>query len=225
MSYKIISLISLSIALSSCSTPQPKKLSLGVEAEREVVQIAAENSAANLVLIERAGIANFESELPDVCDFEAIDALGLNDDEVEWVGYQNESKGLAVKLPYNPEWGMEAYQIEPFAEINDAVFFGAITVRGEGCGSWVSGNQQLNFLPIETKDEVLERLQVESDALEFGYEIKSLTVGGIEVVEYSKDGLCGGGGTIIIGEKSNYELATTCGPNTREDLIESMEFI
>lgn len=186
----------------------------------------SQQTAEERTLIERNQVAQFKSELPDPCAFDEIDALHFSDaSETEWVAYSNPEKGLEVSIPFNPTWGAPKYQLKAYGEDEKGIVFGNINLRGEGCGAWVAGTQRLDFIPTESKEAVLERLQKESDALEFGYAIKSLTVGDKDVVEYTKDGMCGGGGTIVIGKKYNYELSTTCGPNTREDLIKTMKFV
>lgn len=177
-------------------------------------------------LIQRNQIAKFETELPDPCKFDEIDALHFStDQETDWATYRNSEKGLEIAIPYNPNWGSPKYRLNAYDEYDNGLSFGTINVRGEGCGAWVPGTQRLDFIPAETKEEVLNRLKKESDALEFGYSIKSLSIDGKDVVEYIKDGMCGGGGTIVIGEKYNYELSTTCYVNTREDIIKTMKFI
>lgn len=207
----MVSLIALTVLVSTgCSKTQ---------------NTTEENSDGDQTLIQRNQIAKFETELPDPCEFDQIDALNFStDQETDWVTYRNSEKGLAISIPYNPNWGSPKYRLNAYDEYEDGLSFGTINVRGEGCGAWVPGTQRLDFIAAETKEEVLSRLQKESDELEFGYSIKSLSIDGKDVVEYIKDGMCGGGGTIVIGKKYNYEFSKTCSANTREDIIKTMEF-
>lgn len=194
------------------------------------------SSSGKRTLIVRNQVAKFTSQLPDTCEFAKIESLHFFstektewqqavNPETDWVTYKNPEKGLEVSIPYNPNWGSPTYQLNPYDEYNNRLSFGTINIRGEGCGAWIPGTQRLDFIPAETKEKTLARLQKESDTLKFGYSIKSFTIDGKDVVEYNKDGLCGGGGTIIIGKKYNYELSTVCYANTREDIIKSMKFI
>ncbi len=136
-----------------------------------------------------------------------------------------------MSIPYNPNWGSPEYKLNPYDEYDNGLSFDTINFSGEGCGTWLGENQRLDFIPAETKGETLARLQQEEEqereTLKYAseYDIKTLTIDGKEVVEYNKLSLCGGGGTIVIGEKYNYELSTKCGSNTREDIIKSMKFI
>lgn len=177
-------------------------------------------------LIQRDEIEKFRSQLPDPCNFDEIDALHFStDQETDWATYRNLEKGLEISIPHNPIWGSPQYRLNAYDEYNNGLSFGTINVRGEGCGSWIPGMQRLDFKPAKTKEAVLRRLQKESDALKFGYSIRSLSIDGKDVVEYTKDGMCAGGGTIVIGKKYNYELSTVCYANTREDIIKTMKFI
>lgn len=177
------------------------------------------------VVIKRDKIDSFKTQLPEPCEFDKIDALNFSTNkENNRAIYKNLAKGLEVSIPYNSEWGSPKYRLNPFDEEKNGIAFGTINVRGEGCGAWVV-TQRLTFLPAESKEATLKRLQKESAAEKFPYSIDTLTIGDKEVIEYNKDGMCAGGGTIIIGKKYNYELSDTCGSNTREDIIKSMRFI
>jgi len=229
----MLSLIAVVLVATGCSKTEDTKtqeltepVAPTVEETQEQEETKAPIVDASRTLIQRNQIAKFETELPDPCEFEKIDALHFStDQETDWATYRDSEKGLEISIPYNSNWGSPNYLLNAYDEYDNGLSFGTINVRGEGCGAWVSGTQRLDFIPAETKEEVLSRLQKESDALEFGYSIRSLSIDGKDVVEYIKDGLCGGGGTIVIGEKYNYELSTTCYPNTREDIIKTMKFI
>ncbi len=177
------------------------------------------------VVINRNQIDSFKSKLPEPCDFEKIDALHFSvNEENSLATYKNLEKGLEVSIPYNSEWGSPKYRLNPFDEEKNGISFGTINVRGEGCGAWVV-TQRLTFLPAQSKDATLKRLKKESDSEKFPFVINTMQVGDKEVIEYIRDGMCGGGGTIVLGKKYNYELSDTCGPNTREDIIKSMRFV
>jgi len=176
-------------------------------------------------LIERDQIGSFIAKLPEPCEFDKIDALHFSTYEGnEWASYKNLEKGLEASIPYNSEWGASEYRLNPFDEEENGISFGTINVRGEGCGAWMI-TERLAFLPFETKEATLKRLEKESAAENYPYTINSLTIGDKEVVEYDKDGMCGGGGTIVIGKKYNYEFSQHCGSNTNEDIIKSMKFV
>lgn len=219
--YLVSSLLSLVLLVGAgCnkieSEPTPSQ---EVQKQEPIVTEAAR------IVIKRNQIDSFKSKLPEPCEFDKIDALHFStNQENNWATYKNSEKGLEVSIPYNSEWGSPEYRLNPFDEDKNGISFGTINIQGEGCGAWVI-TERLSFLPAQTKEATLRRLQKESAAEEFPYSIDTLTVGDKDVIEYEKDGLCGGGGTIIIGKKYNYELSKTCGSNTREDIIKSMRFV
>ncbi len=178
------------------------------------------------ILISRGQIQTFRSQLPDPCEFGKIDTLHFSTlDTTATTTYTNREKDIEFSLPYNPELGFPKYRLNPYDEYNGEVFFGSIYAIGEGCGSWVSGTTKLKFLPAETLQETLSRLEKMSDDSEYGYEIKVLSIGGKTVVEYLNNLMCDGGGTIIIGKKYNYEFSSRCGLATDKNIIKSIKFI
>ena len=183
-------------------------------------------SFSERTVINRSEVTSFIPELPEPCEFEKIKQLNFSArDMSETVRYRNEEQGIQMQIPYNAIWGYPIYRLNPYDQIENKLVYGTINVQGEGCGAWIQGTESITFLPAERKETVLDRLRKESEALEFGYSIEEYTIDGKEVVNYIKDGMCGGGGTIVIGEKANYELATFCSSNLDVELIESMEFI
>ena len=188
------------------------------------------------VLIQRQNVFAFQNELPNECDLEAIKALKLYslegsdwqapvNPESEMVIYSDPDRGLEMSIPFNSEWGADQYQLNPYDFDGERILFGNIFEAGAGCGSWVSGSQSLKFLDAKTLKETLADLELESNAMGFKYSIRTFKVGDKDVVEYIKDGVCAGGGTIIIGRKFNYELSKTCSANSRLDIIELMQFV
>ena len=212
-----------------CATSRPESTSVSSATTQEKTtkiietQQSQQSIAVKSQLLKRYEIQKNIKLLPDPEEFEALEKLNLGS-EADWITYNNPQKGLEMMIPYNGKWLNPVYSLNPYDQNNDTIYFGTILEGGEGYGHWTSG-QKLRFLPAESKEKTLDRLKQEYKDPDDILKTQTFTIADKEIVEYELEGMCQGGGTIIIGPKYNYELSTECGPNTRQEIITTMRFL
>ncbi len=168
--------------------------------------------------------------LPDACEYSFFDGrTNYNELSEKRVTYRSEEYGIELQLPYNPLWGGDTYILNPYDQKDKKILYGNILVTGEGCASWVDANEWMEILPKESKEQILSRLEAldvpSPEKLHAGLKITESVIGGKEVITYKWQALCGGGQTIVLGEKYNYGFSTICSAGGDDDTIKSIKFI
>lgn len=124
--------------------------------------------------------------------------------------YTNVAKGISFTLPYNPKWGTSKYRINPYdrgtiySSGAERIVFGKIAPF-EGC--LVVRDYVLEFLSAKSASQLTSNIA--KDELNHGIITKQLN--GLQVVEYTGEGLCSYPTVIVIGQKFNYQFNYICG--------------
>lgn len=145
------------------------------------------------------------------------DCRKFNDHEAtQLIRYENQEKGISVAIPYNPAWGDNTYKVNPYDETENGIEFGPIFSGDEGSCGW-HRLFRLSFDKAESSKTLIQRINETP-----GFIVGDLVAGKVEqknihnfnVVEYFFEGMCGGGGFVVIGKKYNYNFSRICaGPN------------
>ena len=115
--------------------------------------------------------------------------------------YSNQTKGLSVELPYNPDWGNATYKLNPYDETDEFVAYGPLVIS-ENCG-WTR-DYFIHFEPAVSAEELVASLEAK------GTQAEIITFNDLAAVKYVDMGLCNYPTIEVIGQKYNYRFAPTC---------------
>lgn len=179
--------------------------------------------------ITRGNIQVTKELLPDACEYAFFNRSSDSESPEKRVTYRSQEYGIELQLPYNPLWGVDTYILNPYDQKDKKILYGDILVTGEGCASWVDATRWMEVLPKESKEDILSRLEAldvpSPEKFHAGLEITESIIGGREVISYSWQALCGGGQTIVLGQKYNYGFSSVCSGDEDKEIIRSIQFI
>ncbi|GEM_PF-5157529 len=208
-----------------CLRPWEEECTPGEDSESEDPVSAIPDDSRTLLTSEN---------IPEYCDpttdLAACEAETFNTDAATTtVRYTNAEKGIAVDIPYNPDWGSANYKIEPYEEDGDYVYFGPMS-QFEG-GGWSRPYWLLGFVESKSADDLITEIKSSPDTLAGG-EPEKIDVNGLEVVQYQEMGLGTHYMMEVVGEKANYRFVASSFGDEPEDvwtnltnIVESVELI
>lgn len=176
--------------------------------------------------VARTNLDELDTVFPNACDRSPA-SVSFYDPETEWVSYLNKEKGIEMEIPYNSAWGAPLFVLNPFDVDGARVLFGPVGGAPEGCGSWTY-SYRLNFLDAKSPSQLIAHLEDKNGkvkTLPKYMQITTTTINGLDVLEYTLDGMCGGGEVIVFGKKANYSFSTLCSGLMREDIISKIKLI
>ena len=140
-----------------------------------------------------------------------------------FVEYRNESRGIAVQLPYNVRWGFGTSVPEGYQELSgiDGILFGRPAIV-EQC-KWAHTGQ-LTFLPARSAEDiaadVAARLGFSGQELPSDLLVTPISLGGHTYYSYDLQGFCLMKNFELAGERYNY-IFSSCAEYA-EDLLAAL---
>ena len=139
------------------------------------------------------------------------------------VQYRNESRGIAVQLPYNANWGFGTSVPEGYQELSeiDGILFGRPTVVDQ-C-RWAHTGQ-LTFFPSRSAEEigadVADRLGFTDSEVPSDVFITQVPLGGRVYYSYDLQGFCLMKNFELVGRQYNYVFSSCA--EYAEDLLTAL---
>lgn len=121
--------------------------------------------------------------------------------------------GISLFVPYNPEWGTDAYYVDPVDVSKDRISFGEVFGRVEGCGSVREFSMIVR--PYQSAEATLARTREESiqewGDSDFADRTEIVSVSDKQVVVSYSAGLCDDISVELVGKTHNYLFQPFCG--------------
>ncbi len=182
---------------------------------------------------------------PDYCSFSE---KFNNDPATTTEHFEDQSLGLAVDIPYNPDWATKELRVLPYEEFsrtvisdppqglegseetNAGISYGPFTVF-EGCG-WIRTGGILVTEQRSTQeaiDAIKDLYGSGGDPTFDPFIVEPVVdqVGALTVVKHNAVGLCGNATIEVIGDDYNYVFTSLCADDfdELEDIVKSVELI
>lgn len=134
-----------------------------------------------------------------------------------------EENGVEFEIPYNEDWGNDAYSVSPYEFEGTRLIFGQLECMGiEGPPDWYRP-YYIELKPYMSIEEVEFMVRENPEMLSFAMEPELVTYGDLDGIKYAYDALCAGGAIEVVGEDNNYYISGICiAPGPRFDLLEDV---
>lgn len=173
---------------------------------KEFSDLEVVSDAALIPPEEEAGEQEIERTLMPT-GYHDCEAVGRGDDASALVHYENTNIGIALNVPFNPEWGTNLYYVEPVVEGDGFIQFGRAHLF-EGC-AFVREYTMAIRPPVAMADRV-QSLQ------ESGFEPVVIDLGGNEGIGYVEEsGLCPNYIVEVFGSNHHVRLLPSCGDDEK----------